>query len=195
MPVKVRCKTRKALKHSRYHRLTLSANPDTWQVETVKVDELTRALCLMDAFHLRFTSSKQLFMLEPTSVTTDEADSCISPLGRRFSLEWWMWWLQQLCGQQQRGELFGVHVVICVSAAVLANAIGRGMEAAERSFCGLVSVGRLCSQRVILPWPNGPFSPPPPWFRTLGGSVRACVTRYARTYANEVAALPLRRTR
>ena len=113
-------------------RLRLTVNPDTWQVETVKVDELTRALCLMDAFHLRFTSSKQLFMLEPASVTTDEADSCISPLGRRFSLEWWIWWLQQQCGQQQLGQLFSVLTLVRVVVAVLASAIGVGTEVAER---------------------------------------------------------------
>ena len=89
-------------------RLTLLANPDTWQVETVKVDETSFALRLLDAFHLAFTSGKQLFTLERASVTTDEADSCISPLGRRFSLEWWIWWLQQQCGQQQLGQLFSV---------------------------------------------------------------------------------------
>ena len=189
--MKVRYRTRKALENSRYLRQTLSANPDTWQVETVKVDELTRALCLMDAFHLRFTSSKQLFMLEPASVTTDEADSCISPLGRRFSVEWWMWWVLQQSGQQQRGQLFRVLVVVRVVVAVLTSAIGSGSEVAERSFCGLVHVGQQCSRRVILPSSSGPFLPPPPWFRTLGGSILACVTRCARTYAVAVAALPL----
>ena len=191
VPIQVRYRTHKALENSRYHRQTLSANPDTWQVETVKVDELTRALCLMDAFHLRFTSSKQLFMLEPASVTTDEADSCISPLGRRFSVEWWMWWVLQQSGQQQRGQLFRVLVVVRVVVAVLTSAIGSGSEVAERSFCGLVHVGQQCSRRVILPSSSGPFLPPPPWFRTLGGSILACVTRCARTYAVAVAALPL----
>ena len=27
-------------------------------------------------------------------------------------MEWCMWWLQQQCGQQQRGQLFGVLVVV-----------------------------------------------------------------------------------
>ena len=80
-------------------RLTLLANPDTWQVETVKVDETSLALRLLDAFHLTFTSGKHLFMLERASVTTAQAHTCISPLGRRISLEWCMWWLQQQCGQ------------------------------------------------------------------------------------------------
>ena len=76
-------------------RVTLLVNPDTWQVQTVKVDEMSHALCLLDAFHLTFTSGKHLFMLEPASVTTAEAHTCIAPLGRRISLEWCIWWLQQ----------------------------------------------------------------------------------------------------
>ena len=47
------------------------------------------------------------------------------------------------------------------------------------------------SQRVILPSPSGPFSPPHAWFRTLGCFVLACVTRCAHTYAVAVAALPM----
>ena len=71
-------------------RLTLTVKLDTWQVETVKVDEMSCALRLTDALYLAFTSGEHLFMLEPASVTTAEAHSCISPLGRRISLEWWM---------------------------------------------------------------------------------------------------------
>ena len=51
-------------------RVTLLVNPDTWQVETVKVDEMSFALCLTDALYLAFTSGKHLFMLEHASVTT-----------------------------------------------------------------------------------------------------------------------------
>ena len=124
-------------------------NPDTWQVETVKVDEMSCALCLTDALYLTFTSGKHLFMLEPASVTTAQAHCCISPLGGRISLEWWIWWLQQHGGQQQRGQLFGVLWLIRVVVAVLASAIGRGSEAAERSFGALLRVGWPCSQRMI----------------------------------------------
>ena len=113
-------------------RLTLTVNPDTWQVETVKVDEMSFALCFTDALYLAFTPGKHLFTLERASVTTAQAHTCISPLGRRISLVWWMWWLQQHGGQQQRGQLFVVHVVVRVVAAVLVRAIGRGSEAAER---------------------------------------------------------------
>ena len=106
-------------------------------------------------------------------------------------MEWCIWWLQQHGGQQQHGQLFGVLVVVRVVAAVLVRAIERGSEAAERSFGGLVTVGQQCSQRAILPSSSGPFSPPPPWFRTFVGSILTCVTRCARTYAVAVAALPL----
>ena len=93
---------------------------------------MSLALRLLDAFHLTFTSGKHLFMLERASVTTAEALTCIAPLVRRISLEWCKWWLQQHGGQQQRGQLFGVLVVVHVVAAVLVRAIGRGSEAAER---------------------------------------------------------------
>ena len=190
-PIQVRYKTHKALEHSRYMRLTLLVNPDTWQVETVKVDEMSCALCLTDALYLTFTSGKHLFMLEPASVTTAQAHTCISPLRRRISLEWWMWWLQQQCGQQQRGQLFGVLVMVHVVAAVLVRAIGEGSEVVEWPFCDLVSVGQPCSRRAILPSSGGPFSSPHAWLRTLGGFILTCVTGCARTYAVAVPALPL----
>ena len=132
-------------------RLTLLVNPDTWQVETVKVDETSCALCLTDALYLAFTSGKHLFMLEPASVTTAQALTCISPLRRRISMEWWMWWLQQHGGQQPLGQLFGVLWLVHVVVAVLASAIGRGSEVAERSFGALVRIGQPCSHRMILP--------------------------------------------
>ena len=166
----------------------LLVNPDTWQVETVRVDEMSRTLCLLDAFHLTFTYGKPLLMLEPASVTTAQAQTCISWLGRRISLEWCNWWLQQQCGQQQHDQLFSVVLVVSVVAAVLVRAFGRGSEAAERWFGGLVRVGWPCSQRAILLSSSGSCSPPPAWFSTLEGSVLACVTRYARTYARAVAA-------
>ena len=153
------------------------------------------ALCLTDALYLAFTSGKHLFMLEPASVTTAEALTCISPLGGRISMEWWMWWLQQQCGQQQRGQIFGVVVVVRVVVAVLASVIGRGPEVAEWLFYDLVRVGRQCLQRVILTPFNGSFAPLPPWFCTLGGSLLACAPRCARACENAVAVLPLRRAR
>ena len=156
------------MKHSWYLRQTLSANPDTSQVETVKVDESSFALRLLDAFHLTFTSGKPLRMLEPASVTTAQAQTCISRLGRRISLVWWMWWLQQQCDQQQLGQLFRVLVVARVVAAVLMRAIGRASDKDERPFGGLVHVGELCSRRAILPSSNGSCASLHAWFRTLG---------------------------
>ena len=167
----------------RYMRANDLVNPDTWQVETVKVDEMSCALCLTDALYLAFTSGKHLFMLEPASVTTAEALTCISPLGGRISMEWWMWWLQQQSGQQQRGQLFSVLAVVRVVAAVLMRAIGRGSGVVERPFCGLVHVGQPCSHRMILPSSSGPFSPPRPWFRMLSGCIETSVSRdEMRTY-------------
>ena len=66
VPKQTRLESRKALKHSRYMRPNDLVNPDTWQVETVKVDEMSCALYLTDALHLTFTSGKHLFELEPT---------------------------------------------------------------------------------------------------------------------------------
>ena len=107
---------------------------------------MSRALCLLDAFPLTFTYGKPLWMLEPASVTTAQAQTCISRLGRRISLVWWMWWLQQQCGQQQCGQLFGVLLMVRVVAAVLVCAIREGSDqSAERSICGLVHVGKLCT--------------------------------------------------
>ena len=106
-------------------------------------------------------------------------------------MEWWMWWLQQQCGQQQLGQLFGVLWLVHVVVAVLASAIACGSEVAGRSFGGLVRIGQQCSRCVILPSSSGPFLPPPPWFRTFLGFILTCVTRCARAYAVAVAALPL----
>ena len=132
VPIQARSDNSFALSHSRYMRAALHTNPDTWQVETVRVDEMSFALCLTDALYLAFTPGKHLFTLERASVTTAQAHTCISPLGRRISLEWCKWWLQQHGGQQQHGQLFGVLVVVRVAAAVLERAIGRASEAAER---------------------------------------------------------------
>ena len=94
-------------------------------------------------------------------------------------------------GQQQRGQLFGVLWLVHVAVAVLESAIGRGAEAAERSFGDHVHVGRPCLQRVILPTSSGLCASLSSWFRTLGGFIVTCVTRCARTYAVAVAAWPL----
>ena len=90
-----------------------------------RVDETSSALRLLDAFHLTFAFGKHLFMLELASVTTAQGHTCISQLGRRISLEWCIWRLQQHGSQQQRGQLFGVLWLIRVVVAVLASAIGR----------------------------------------------------------------------
>ena len=60
-----------------YLRFAPSVNPDTSQVETVKVDEMSFALCFTDALYLAFTPGKHLFTLEHASVTTAQAHTCI----------------------------------------------------------------------------------------------------------------------
>ena len=66
VPVKTRCETRKALKHSRYIRSTLLVNPVLRQVKPVKVDQVERRLLDPAATMDNFTSGKRLFELEPT---------------------------------------------------------------------------------------------------------------------------------
>ena len=75
-------------------------------------------------FDLELASCPHL-KLTPTSHRILAGFGCIGCI-------WSIWWLQQQCGQQQRGQLFSVIVVVRVVAAVLVRAIGRASEAAER---------------------------------------------------------------
>ena len=65
-PVKVRGKTRKAFKHSRYMRLPLLVNPRSSASTADKVDQMSGELCLPASAHLIFTSSEHIFELEPS---------------------------------------------------------------------------------------------------------------------------------
>ena len=65
-PVKVRGKTRKAFKHSRYMRLPLLVNPRSSASAADKVDQMSGELCLPASAHLIFTSSEHIFELEPS---------------------------------------------------------------------------------------------------------------------------------
>ena len=105
-------------------RLTLIVNLRRLAGRAGKVEHVPRALCLVTTTHLTFTSGKHLFMLERASVTTAQAHTCISPLGRRISMEWCIWWLQQHGGQQQWPALFGVLVVVRVVVGVHVSASG-----------------------------------------------------------------------
>ena len=62
-------------------RLDAGRHDGTRQVETVRVDETSFALRLLDAFHLTFTSGKHLFMLERASVTTAQHE--LTPASHR----------------------------------------------------------------------------------------------------------------
>ena len=134
-------------------------------------------------------------LLERASVTTAQAHTCISPLGRRISMEWCIWWLQQHGGQQQRGQLYLVLVVARLVAAALVRAIQRGSEAAERSFgdhvmrrpAVLVACDPSTVQWVVF---VAIFMVEDAW--RLYPYVRdALRTHITRTYAVAVAALPL----
>ena len=78
-PIQVRYKTHKALEHSRYMRLTLLVNPDTRQVETVKVDDMSCALRLTDALYPTFTGGgverHRDFAVRPACLSGDPAPS------------------------------------------------------------------------------------------------------------------------
>ena len=65
-PVKVRGKTRKAFKHSRYMRLPLLVDPRSSASAADKVDQMSGELCLPAIAHLIFTSGKHIFELEPS---------------------------------------------------------------------------------------------------------------------------------
>ena len=163
-----------------------------------QVDHASRALRRLAATYLGCKSGEHCFDLElascPLLKLTSTSHRMLAGFGCIHCI-WCIWWLQQHGGQQQCGQLFGVPWLVCLVAAVLASVVGRRMEVAGWSFCDLVCVGQPCSHRMILPSSSGPFSPPPPWFWTLGGSVLACVARCARTCAVAVAAWPLWRSR
>ena len=65
-PVLVRCKTRNALKHSRYLRAALLANVRRLVRRTDKLDQVSRGLCPMAATHLALTFAEHLFEVEPS---------------------------------------------------------------------------------------------------------------------------------
>ena len=65
-PIQVRCKTRNALKHSRYMRAALLANLRRLARRTDKLDQVSRGLCPMAATHLALTFAEHLFEVEPS---------------------------------------------------------------------------------------------------------------------------------
>ena len=66
VPIQVRCKTREALKHSRYLRAALLVNVRRLARRTDKLDQVSRGLCPMAATHLALTFAEHLFEVEPS---------------------------------------------------------------------------------------------------------------------------------
>ena len=101
------------------------------------------------------------------------------------------WWLQQLGGRQQRGQLVGTLALVGVVAAAVVGVAGLGIDEAERRICDLGSRGRPCVQRMIRLSCSGSCARLPQAFRTLGGLILTCAPSCTRTCAVAVAALPL----
>ena len=190
-PVLVRCKTREALKHSRYLRAALLVNLRRLARRTDKLDQMSRGLCLPAATHLGIASGKHLFDLEPTPSLPLKLTSSQPCSAAGFGCFGCMWWLQELGGWQRRGQLFGTLAMVDVIAATVADAAWLSIDEAERRFCDLSRRGRPCSRCMILVSCSGSCARLPQAFRTLGGSIRTCVASRTRTCAAAVATWPL----
>ena len=101
------------------------------------------------------------------------------------------WWLHNLGGLQQRGQLVGTLPLVGVVAAAVVGVAGLGIDEAERRFRNLGGHGQPCPQRMICVSCSASCARLPEPFRTLEGCVIACVASCARTCAVAVAALPL----
>ena len=93
-------------------------------------------------------------------MTATESDTSTQPRSATgFGCFTCRWWLQQLGGQQQRGQLFGTLTTVGVAAAVVAGDDGLCMDEAELRFGDLGRYGRSCLQRVMLPKRSGGMGP------------------------------------
>ena len=101
------------------------------------------------------------------------------------------WWLHNLGGLQQRGQLVGTLPLVGVVAAAVVGVAGLGIDEAERRICNLGGHGQPCLQRMIHVSCSASCARLPEPFRTLEHSILACAARYTRTCAVAVAALPL----
>ena len=105
-PVQVRCKTRKALKHSRYMRVTLLVNLRSSARRAGKVEHMSCAIGLTSATHLRYMHSEHPFMLEIASSPLTKLPCSPPRTNRAFGRLDGKWWLQELGEQRQRCKLF-----------------------------------------------------------------------------------------
>ena len=191
MPVKTACKTRNALERGRYLRKTALVNLRRSARRTDKLHQMSRGLCLPAATHLGITSGKHLLDLEHTLCPLLKLTSSHPCSTTGFGCCGCIWWLQELGGWQQRGQLFGTLAMVAVIAAMVAVAACLLIDEAARRFCGLGRRGRPCSRCMIPVSCGGSCARLPHAFRTLGGSIRTCVMSCARTCAAAVAAWPL----
>ena len=152
---------------------------------------MSRGLCLPAATHLGIASGKHLFDIEPTPSLPLKLTSSHPCSAAGFGCFGCIWWLQELGGCQQRGQLFGTLAMVVVIAAMVAVAAWLSIDEAERRFCYLSRGGRPCSRRMILVSCSGSCARLPQAFRTLGGSMLTCVTSCARICAVAVATWPL----
>ena len=130
---------------------------------------MSRGLCLPAATHLGSTSGKHLFDLEPALSLLLKLTSSHPCLAAGFGCFGCIWWLQELGGWQQLGQLFGTLAVIDVIAATVAGAAWLSIDEAERRLCGLGHRGRPCSRRMILVSCSGSCVRLPEAFWTLSG--------------------------
>ena len=119
------------------------------------------------------------------------AKSALIPAGFAFGSFGCRWWLHNLGGLQQRGQLVGTLPLVGVVAAAVVGVAGLGIDEAERRIRNLGGHGQPCLQRMIHVSCSASCARLPEPFRTLEHSILTCAARYTRTCAVAVAALPL----
>ena len=149
----------------------------------MEVDSLERASWLPAVTAFGIISGKHLFWLEPVSCPQLKLGSNLIAQQQYLATVTAMWWVHQLGGRQQRGQLFGAMAVVHVRAAVLASAATRLMDKAERRFRDPVGCGQRCRECVTSRSSDGSFAPLTQAFWALGGLGIAYSPRYARAYA------------
>ena len=154
---------------------------------TDKLVQMSRELCPPAATHLGITSGKHLFGLEPALSLLLKLTSTQPCSATGFGCFGCRWWLQELGGWQQRGQLFGTLATIHLVAAVVAGACWMIIDESELRFRDLGGCGRPCAVVSC----SGSCARLPEAFWTLGGSIRTCVSSRTRTCAAAVAAWPL----
>ena len=178
--MKTRLESRKPLKHSRYLRVTLLVNLRRSSGRTVKVDQMARGLCLPAAIHLGITSGKHLIGLELALPLLLKLTSTHPRSTTGFGCFGCRWWLQQLGGWQQRGQLFGTLAMVAVVAAVVAGAAWLSIDEAWLRFGDLAACEPYRIQQLNLRRVRGQFLRPRGRNCMLPVANLACVACHAR---------------